>query len=126
MKPSPQSRLGFPGRRLDGVFVTSAPRPGTNAVLAAEPRSDIAVADEIETLLIRNPGLMEAEIATTLFGEAGYPARVARALINLMKSRRIERSGRGGRFDPFRYFPKGQLTADNPLAKRRRYVAEFL
>ena len=86
----------------------------------------MAVADEIEAFLIRNPGLTEAEIATALFGEAGYPARVARALMNLMKSRRIERSGRGGRIDPFRYFPKGQLTAASSPAKRRRYIAEFL
>jgi hypothetical protein len=86
----------------------------------------MTIADEIEAVLISRPGLTEAEIAAALFGEAGYPARVARALINLMKSRRIERNGRGGRIVPFRYFPKGQLTADNPPAKRRRYVAEFL
>jgi hypothetical protein len=84
----------------------------------------MAVADEIEALLIRNPGLTEAEIAAALFGEAGYPARVARACMTLLKRRRIERSGRGGRSDPFRYFPQGQLgTASTPV-KRRRYFAE--
>jgi hypothetical protein len=84
----------------------------------------MVVADEIEALLIRNPGLTEAEIATALFGEAGYPARVARACMTLLKRRRIERSGRGGRIDPFRYFPKGQLgTASSPI-KRRRYFVE--
>jgi len=84
----------------------------------------MAVADEIEALVIRNPGLTEAEIAIALFGEAGYPARVARACMNLLKRRRIERSGRGGRIDPFRYIPKGQLgTASSPV-RRRRYFAE--
>jgi hypothetical protein len=84
----------------------------------------LAVADEIEALLIRDPGLTEAEIATALFGEAGYPARVARACMTLLKRRRIERNGRGGRIDPFRYFPKAQLgTASSPV-KRWRYFAE--
>ncbi len=86
----------------------------------------MAVADEIEALVTRNPGLTEAEIAAALFGEAGYPARIARACIALMKRRRIERSGRGGRIDPFRYFPKGQLTVASAPVKRRRYLAEIL
>ncbi len=85
----------------------------------------MAVADEIEAVLIRCPGLTEAEIAAALFGEAGYPARVAKACINLMKSRRIERTGRGGRTDPFRYFPKGQLTAASSPERRRKYLIVF-
>jgi hypothetical protein len=85
----------------------------------------MAIADEVEAVLISRPGLTEAEIAAALFGEAGYPARVAKACISLMKSRRIERSGRGGRADPFRYFPKGQLTIASSPVKRRRYLAEF-
>jgi hypothetical protein len=85
----------------------------------------MAVADKIEALLIRNPGLTEAEIATALFGEAGYPARVARACISLLKSRQIERSGRGGRIDPFRYFPRGHLTTASAPVGRQRYLAEL-
>jgi hypothetical protein len=84
----------------------------------------MAVANEIEALLIRSPGLTEAEIANALFGKAGYPARVARACMTLLKRRRIERSGRGGRTDPFRYFPQGQLGTANSPVKRRRYFAE--
>lgn len=84
----------------------------------------MAVADEIEALLIRNPGLTEAEIAVALLGEAGYPARVARACMNLLKRRRIERCGRGGRIDPFRYFSQGQLGTASSLWKRRGYFAE--
>jgi hypothetical protein len=83
----------------------------------------MAIADDIDALITRSPGLTEAEIAVALFGVAGYPARVARACINLMKNRRIERSGRGGRNDPFRYFPKGVLTVPSSPVKRRRYPA---
>jgi hypothetical protein len=81
----------------------------------------MAIADQIETLVTHRPGLTEAEIAVALFGDAGYPARVARSCMTLMKSRRIERSGRGGRSDPFRYFPKGVLTAPGSPIKGRRY-----
>jgi hypothetical protein len=95
-----------------------------NSFFAANLRIAMAVVDEIEALLIRNSGLTEAEIAAALFGEAGYPARVAGACMTLLKRRRIERSGRGGRSDPFRYFPKGQLdTASSPV-KRQIYFEE--
>jgi hypothetical protein len=44
-------------------------------------------------------------------------------LRQLMRSRRIERSGQRGRNNPFRYFPKGVLTAPVSSLKRRRYSA---
>jgi hypothetical protein len=84
----------------------------------------MAIADEVEAVLISRPGLTEAEIAAALFGEAGYPARVARACMTLLKRYRSERRGRGGRTDPFRYFPKGQLGAASSPVRRRRYFAE--
>ncbi|QRM32708.1 hypothetical protein [Microvirga sp. VF16] len=71
----------------------------------------MAMADEIEALISRSPGLTEAEIATALFGDAAYPQQVSNACRSLLRSRRIKRSGRGGRSDPFRYFPKGTLAA---------------
>ncbi len=49
----------------------------------------MAVADDIEALVTRSPGLTEAEIAAALFGEAGYTAQVSVACRNLIKSRRI-------------------------------------
>ena len=82
----------------------------------------MSIADDIEALVARRSGLTEAEIAVALFGAAGYPARVARACITLLKSRRIERSGRGGRSDPFRYFLKGALTVPSSPVRRRRYL----
>jgi hypothetical protein len=82
----------------------------------------MAVADEIEALVARRPGLTEDEIAAALFGEAGSQQRVNKACASLIKSRRIERSGRGGRNDPFRYFPKRVLTVPSSPMKRRGYL----
>jgi hypothetical protein len=82
----------------------------------------MAIADDIEALLARRPGLTEAEIAAALFGEASYPQQVSTACLRLMKSRRIQRCGRGGRRDPFRYFfPKGPLPAPGAEVRRRGY-----
>ena len=66
----------------------------------------MVVADEIEALLSGSPSLTEAEIAATLLGEASSLPRISRARKGLIKWRRIERSGRGGRNEPFRYFPR--------------------
>ncbi len=85
----------------------------------------MAVADEIEALLARSPGLTEVEIAAALFGDASHLPRISGACRSLIKSRRIERSGRGGRNDPFRYFPKGALTIPSSPLKRRRYLRYF-
>jgi hypothetical protein len=82
----------------------------------------MAVADKIEMLVALNPGLTEAEIAAALFGDAGYQSRVSKACTSLMKSRRIERGGRGGRSDPFRYFPKGTLAVPTSSIKRRGHA----
>ena len=87
--------------------------------------NDMAVVDDVEALVIRCPGLTEAEIAVALFGVTGSPARVARACMSLLKRRRIERCGRGGRIDPFRYFPQGALTVPNSPVRRRRYLPEL-
>jgi hypothetical protein len=71
----------------------------------------MAVADEIEVLVARSPGLTEAELAAALFGDAGSQQRVNKPCLQLVKSRRLERGGRGGRSDPFRYFTKGRDAA---------------
>jgi hypothetical protein len=86
-------------------------------------RLGMAVADEIEALVARSPGLTEAEIAAALFGDASYPQQISNACRSLLRSRRIVRCGKGGRTDPFRYFPKGTLTAPGSQVKRREYSA---
>jgi len=81
----------------------------------------MVTADDVEALITRNPGVTEAEIATALLGDAGSKQRINTLCLHLMKSHRIERSGRGGRSDPFRYFPKGALAAPAPQVKRRGF-----
>ncbi len=83
----------------------------------------MTIADDIEALVTDSPGLTSAEIAAALFGDAGYPERISPACLRLIRERRIERIGRGGRSDPFRYFPKGLLAVPNTRVRRRRYTA---
>jgi hypothetical protein len=83
----------------------------------------MTVADKVEALVARSPGLTEFEIAAALFGNGSDPNRVSTPCRHLMKRGRIERSGRGGRSDPFRYFPKGMLAAPGSPLKRRGYRA---
>jgi hypothetical protein len=81
----------------------------------------MTVADQIEALMTHRPGLTEAELAAALFGDAGSPQRISNACRGLMRSRRIERSGRGGRSDPFRYYLIGLVDAPAVRSMRRRY-----
>jgi hypothetical protein len=81
----------------------------------------MASAEQVEALITRSPGLTGGELATALFGNAGCLAQVTTVCLRLIKDGRIDRSGRGGRSDPFRYFPKGVLTTPTRPAKHRRY-----
>jgi hypothetical protein len=85
-------------------------------------RFEMTVTYEVEALIARSPGLTEAEIATALFGDAGTQQRISKACASLIKSRRIERSGKGGRTDPFRYFPKGTLSVPSSPTKRSKFA----
>jgi hypothetical protein len=87
----------------------------------------MTLGDEIEALITRTPGLTGPEIATILFGDAAsHLPQVTTACLRLLRGKRIDRSGRGGRSDPFRYFSKGVLAAPTPLTKlRRSYSTKF-
>jgi hypothetical protein len=63
----------------------------------------MTVADDIELLVGRKPGLTEAELAQHLFGREGYQQRVNSNCRRLIKQGRIERHGDGGPGDPFTY-----------------------
>lgn len=63
----------------------------------------MTVADDIESLIRRKPGLSEIEIAEALFGASAYQQRVNSTCRRLIAEGRIARSGDGGIAEPFRY-----------------------
>lgn len=63
----------------------------------------MALADDIEALVKRRPGLTEAEIAQHLFGAEGYQQRVNQTCRRLVAQNRVVRRNQGGPGDPFAY-----------------------
>ena len=67
----------------------------------------VTVADRIESLVRRKPGLTEAQLAERLFGGDAYRQRVNSSCRKLIKQDRVQRRGKGGRADPYRYYVAG-------------------
>jgi len=65
----------------------------------------MALADDIELLVFRSPGVTEAELAKELFGNRGYQQRVNSTCRRLIQQGRVMRHGNGGPGDPFTYHP---------------------
>jgi hypothetical protein len=63
----------------------------------------MTVAQDIEALVAKRPGLTEAEIARELFGGEAYQQRVNSTCRRLIREGRLQRSGNGGVADPFTY-----------------------
>ena len=61
------------------------------------------LANDILSLVTREPGLTEIEIAKHLFGRLGYQQRVNSTCRRLVNEHRIERRGVGGPGHPFSY-----------------------
>ncbi len=59
----------------------------------------MALADDTLSLVARNPGLTEVEIAKHLFGRLGYQQRVNSSCRRLIREYHIERPGNGGAQD---------------------------
>ena len=62
------------------------------------------VAEKIVELVGRRSGLTETQIADELFRDP-YQQRVNSVCRRLVQKSRLRRDGRGGRHDPFRYYP---------------------
>lgn len=64
----------------------------------------MAIVDEVEVMIGRQPGLTETELAKALYGSNGYPQQVNAACRTLLRRGRIERRGKGYS-EPYTYFP---------------------
>jgi len=62
------------------------------------------LADDLEKLICRRPGLTEAELAAELFGNDGYQQRVNSTCRRILKQGRVRREGTGYQADPYRYY----------------------
>jgi hypothetical protein len=71
----------------------------------AEPNGDITLADHLEQLVWRRPGLTELALAKSMFGRMGYQQRVNSTCRRLFREGRVERDGTGGPGHPFTYYP---------------------
>ncbi len=66
---------------------------------------NMALADDIEQLVSRSPGLTELALAKSMFGRMGYQQRVNLTCRHLFREGRVERHGTGGPGHPFTYYP---------------------
>jgi hypothetical protein len=65
-----------------------------------------ALADRIELLISRSPGLTEIELARELFAKRAYQQRVNSTCRRLIQQGRVVRHENGGPGHPFTYHPK--------------------
>ncbi|MBA3896563.1 MAG: hypothetical protein H0X36_05415 [Sphingomonadaceae bacterium] len=65
----------------------------------------MALADDIELLVGKRPGLTAAQIAESIYGADGYQQKVNSTCRRLLKQGRVIRGGNGYQADPFRYHP---------------------
>jgi hypothetical protein len=68
----------------------------------------MALADDIDLLVSRRPGLTELALAKSLFGHMGYQQRVNSTCRHLFREGRVERRGTGGPGHPFTYYPSSR------------------
>jgi hypothetical protein len=77
----------------------------------------MALAEEIEDLVRRNPGLTDVVLGRMLQGHFIYQQQVNSACRRLVAEGRIERQGKGGWQHPFTYHPP---TIKPPSPRNRR------
>ena len=73
----------------------------------------MALADDIDLLVFRKPGLTELGLAKSLFGRTGYQQRVNSTRRRLVREGRVERRGTGGPGHPFTYYPSSMFLTEH-------------
>jgi hypothetical protein len=68
----------------------------------------MGLADDIDLLVSRRPGLTELALAKSLFGRMGYQQRVNSTCRHLFREGRVERHGTGGPGHPYTYYPSSR------------------
>ena len=74
----------------------------------------MALADHIDLLVSRRPGMTELALAKSLFGRVGYQQRVNSTCRRLFREGHLERHGTGGPGHPFTYYPGRITVKPNP------------
>lgn len=65
------------------------------------------VREKVKRLIVRDPGRTAGEIAEAILGTGARQQRVNPYCRELFVTGEVERRGKGGPGDPFRYYPKG-------------------
>jgi len=73
----------------------------------------MVLADDIDLLVFRKPGLTELGLAKSLFGRTGYQQRVNSTRRRLVREGRVERRGTGGHGHPFTYYPSSMFLTEH-------------
>ena len=73
---------------------------------STERNAQVALADDLEQLVRRRPGLTELALAKSMFARMGYQQRVNSSCRRLFREGRVERRGIGGPGHPFTYYPR--------------------
>jgi hypothetical protein len=80
----------------------------------------MALADDIDLLVSRRPGLTELALAKFLFGRMGYQQLVNSTCRHLFRQGHVERHGTGGPGDPFTYYPALVLSSQPDSRGQRK------
>ena len=64
----------------------------------------MGLANDLEVLIARMPGMTESQLAKMMYGNDGYQQKVNSACRQLVHAGRVERRGKGYALDPFTYY----------------------
>ena len=84
----------------------------------ADRNGDVALAEDLEQLVWRRPGLTELALAKSMFGRMGYQQRVNSTCRHLFEEGRVKRHGTGGPGHPFTYYP-GKVSRRSQVTNSR-------